>query len=947
MAGGRLWLNSFVTNRYLLPGRCPDCGAAVVVEPRCPSCGLVQTGRVADDLRATLQRADAILDALRNVSASPAPATAAAPISLLEPAAPATVPAAAPMPAPPRPPSRRGGLPAVSVPVILLGLGTICVLVAAFVFVAVTWTDLSLAWRTTILLAITALGTASAVWVLRRGLRAAAEALTLVATGLLLIDLLAGNSAGLPVLSWLQGNAFGWLVTLAMFAVGLAWALGARLTAPWSLVGAQGVAVLATLGGIWLAVDGWDYGYDWLAAILTVMLALVGAAVARAGLRIVAFAALLLSVFSWLALVVLGLVRAIGADGPGALYLDLEAAPLLVASLLAAVVAAPARLHVGLRAVAAVLAVAGPVVIALLPLRDLATTPAVLVVAVVALALVLAAAVAPPPWRHALRIVGAGTAVLPAFMVLTVSGNAVNRVATAVVESSWTLGPGEPLPGPFDTTALELWAVAPLAAVVLATAARLVYRRRRTVVMFAVVGAAAGALVALFLTGLPVLVVASVVALAACAAMAWSAWRDDRAWLLAGGALVAAGLAVSLPAVATTAVFFPVYAGLLLAMAWLVGEHAGRALLTGGAFGLLAVSVEAGSELAALATGVRGLLLLLLASVGVGLAQYLDRRSAGAAWRLGLEGAAALCAAAGLAQTFEDTLAGVLGLGIVAGVSAGVAVVSADRRVLLCLSAVATAGAAYQVVDLLGGTPAWGSVAVAAVASLVAVGAQSLHRMTGESRVRLMLEATAGVVATVALAPQQTDLLALTVGLTLYGVAGVLVSIVSADRRRVAWAGGMLLVLASWVRLFALDVDVVEAYTLPGAVALLVVGLLWMQRTPSATSWQALGAALGLGVGPSLLVALQEPTSWRALAVGAVGLLLVGLGVRLTWGAPLLVGGVAVALLALVNIAPYAAGLPRWVLFGGAGVALLLLGVTWDRRRHDLVVAHRYATRLR
>ncbi len=209
MAGVRLWLNSFVTNRYLLPGRCPDCGASVAVEPRCPSCGLVQTGRVADDLRATLQRADAILDVLRNVSAAPTPAPAAASISLLE----SATPTPATMPAPSRAPSRRGGLPAVSVPVILLGLGTICVLVAAIVFVAVTWTDLSLAWRTTILLAVTALGTASAVWVLRLHLRAAAEALTLVATGLLLIDLLAGNSAGLPVLSWPQGNAFvsgGW-----------------------------------------------------------------------------------------------------------------------------------------------------------------------------------------------------------------------------------------------------------------------------------------------------------------------------------------------------------------------------------------------------------------------------------------------------------------------------------------------------------------------------------------------------------------------------------------------------------------------------------------------------------------------------------------------------------------------------------------------------------------
>jgi hypothetical protein len=914
----------------------------VAVEPRCPSCGLVQTGRVADDLRATLQRADVILDVLRAVSAAPAPAPADAAISLLQPAAPAPAPRPAPASR-----ARRGGLPAVSVPVILLGLGTICVLVAAFVFVAVTWTDLSLAWRTTILLAITALGTASAVGVLRRGLRAASEALTLVATGLLLLDLLAGNGAGLPVLSWLQGNAFGWLVSLAMFAAGLAWALGARLTAPWSLVGAQGVAVLATLAGVWLAVDGWDHGYDWLGAVLTVVITLLAAAVSRAGLRIVAFAALVLAVVSWLVLAVLGLVRAFGADGAGALYLDLEAAPLLVASFLAAVVAAPTRLHLNLRVVAAVLALAGPVVVALLPLRDLATTVAVLVVAVAALALVLAAGLARSPWRHALRVVGAGTAALPAFMVLTVSGYAVNRVATVAVEYWWTLDPGEAMPGPFDTAALELWAVAPLAAVVLATGARLVYQRRRTVLTLAAVGTAAGALVALGQSSLPVLVIGSLVLFAAAAALAWSAWRDARAWLLVSAVLVATGLAVSLPAVVTTALFFPVYAGLLLATAWLVGEHAGRALLTGGAFALLAVSVEAGGELAPLTTGPRGLLLLLLAAAGVGLAQYLDRRSAGAAWRFGLEGSAALFATAGLAQTFDGRFTSAVGLALVAVVSAAVALVSADRRPLLCITAVGTAGAAYQLVGLLDGAPPWSAVAAATVASVVAVGAQRLHRMTGWHRVRLMLEATAVVVATAALAPQQADLLALTVGLTLYGIGCVLVSLLSADRRRVAWAGSVLLVLASWVRLFALEVGMVEAYTLPGAVALLVVGLLWMRRTPAATSWQALGAALGLGVGPSLLVALQEPTSWRALVVGGVGLLLVGVGVRLHWGAPLLVGGVTVAVLALVNLAPYAEGLPRWVLFGGAGVALLLLGVTWDRRRHDLVVAQRYTTRLR
>ncbi|MGH3355160.1 MAG: SCO7613 C-terminal domain-containing membrane protein, partial [Nocardioidaceae bacterium] len=213
--------------------------------------------------------------------------------------------------------------------------------------------------------------------------------------------------------------------------------------------------------------------------------------------------------------------------------------------------------------------------------------------------------------------------------------------------------------------------------------------------------------------------------------------------------------------------------------------------------------------------------------------------------------------------------------------------------------------------------------------------------------VRVGLETTTIVVAVVATSLQLDHLLALAVGLTLLGTGAIVLSFLSEDRRWVAWLGSVLLVLASWVRLFELEVDTIEAYTLPGAVALLVAGLVWMRRTPGATSWQALGAPLGMALGPSLVVALGEPTSVRALLVGLVGLALVGTAVVMRWGAPLLAGGASVALLALANIAPYAAALPRWVLFGTAGVALLALGVTWEQRRHDIHTMQRYAARLR
>ncbi|MGH3355448.1 MAG: hypothetical protein ACRDOJ_06090, partial [Nocardioidaceae bacterium] len=130
-------------NRYLSPGRCADCGEHTVRHLRCPACGLLQAGPVADDLHAALYRADAILDVLRRESADrPMPASVAPP-------------AVEPPVEPPVVSPRRRGMPAASVPMVLLGLGAVCVLVAAVVFVAVTWTDLSLGWRATILLAVT------------------------------------------------------------------------------------------------------------------------------------------------------------------------------------------------------------------------------------------------------------------------------------------------------------------------------------------------------------------------------------------------------------------------------------------------------------------------------------------------------------------------------------------------------------------------------------------------------------------------------------------------------------------------------------------------------------------------------------------------------------------------------------------------------------------------
>ncbi|HQR28626.1 MAG TPA: hypothetical protein PLP61_16400, partial [Nocardioides sp.] len=190
-------------------------------------------------------------------------------------------------------------------------------------------------------------------------------------------------------------------------------------------------------------------------------------------------------------------------------------------------------------------------------------------------------------------------------------------------------------------------------------------------------------------------------------------------------------------------------------------------------------------------------------------------------------------------------------------------------------------------------------------------------------------------------------LLTLAVELTVAGTAVSASALLHPHRRRAGWLGGLLLVLASWVRLYDLGVHAPEPYTLPAAVALTVVGLRRLRRDEGAGTVVALGPGLTLATVPSLLSALEEPVSWRAVLLGLGCLALVLGGARLRWQAPLVVGAVVGAVLVLREVAPYAAELPSWVLIAAAGTVLTVVGVTWERRLRDVRTAEAYLARLR
>jgi cell division protein FtsW (lipid II flippase) len=171
--------------------------------------------------------------------------------------------------------------------------------------------------------------------------------------------------------------------------------------------------------------------------------------------------------------------------------------------------------------------------------------------------------------------------------------------------------------------------------------------------------------------------------------------------------------------------------------------------------------------------------------------------------------------------------------------------------------------------------------------------------------------------------------------LTITGAGASAMALLRADRRLVGWLGGLLLAAASWVRLADLGVNTVEAYTLPAALALLVVGVVHLRHNPRAATMVALSPGLALALVPSLLWVLPDPLSLRSVLLGAACLVLLVAGVRLHWSAPVVFGALVGTVLVLRLATPIAEAVPRWALIGAAGAVLVAMGITWERRVRD------------
>ncbi|MET9708687.1 hypothetical protein ABZ644_17295 [Nocardiopsis alba] len=173
------------------------------------------------------------------------------------------------------------------------------------------------------------------------------------------------------------------------------------------------------------------------------------------------------------------------------------------------------------------------------------------------------------------------------------------------------------------------------------------------------------------------------------------------------------------------------------------------------------------------------------------------------------------------------------------------------------------------------------------------------------------------------------------------------------DRRWTAAVGGVLMLCALWTVLYAWDVSVHEAYTVPPALAFVAIGHEWSRRAERpVSSILTHGGGLVLLLLPTVLSALNgEGMEWRVPAALAVGLAMALWGMRARLLAPLLIGATGVFLVSLRAFGPplwdLTRAMPNWVPIAVIGLLLLFVGARYEAGLNRLRRAGHYLGRLR
>jgi hypothetical protein len=307
-----------------------------------------------------------------------------------------------------------------------------------------------------------------------------------------------------------------------------------------------------------------------------------------------------------------------------------------------------------------------------------------------------------------------------------------------------------------------------------------------------------------------------------------------------------------------------------------------------------------------------------------------DRRGAQVAVRP-LAGCAALLLVLAAAWALATEAGTLLFLGMLVPAAAAATTASTTpwlRRGWAAAAAGALLGESAAAASSAGGQAAEAGLAVAVAAALPLLA--GVHWRQGRAE-GPALEALGlgGLVLGVALAGEEPRWLA---GTLTAAVAVLLLAALAPARRWYLWGAAVAAVAATWAWLDVAQVRVPEAYTLPAAAVALAAGAALRRGRTRPSSWLAFGPGLALALLPSLGLAIDRGGVARPLLLtgGALLVVLAGAGARLQ--APLVLGAGTLVVLGLDAALPVAAQLPRWVTIGAAGLLLLWLGATAERR---------------
>src|SRR2546423_6900824 len=152
------------------------------------------------------------------------------------------------------------------------------------------------------------------------------------------------------------------------------------------------------------------------------------------------------------------------------------------------------------------------------------------------------------------------------------------------------------------------------------------------------------------------------------------------------------------------------------------------------------------------------------------------------------------------------------------------------------------------------------------------------------------------------------------------------------------WPGPAHEVVAWWLLMRTGQVGVPGASTLAVAVVALIPGSVEFRRHPELSSWTAYGVALVAAFVPSLAIVLstgQTPTRRAILIVAAAAT--VAWGARRRQQAPVMVGGVALTVAALHELAVLSTTALLWTVMALVGAGLVALGANFEKRRRDIM----------